>query len=46
MGTRLKRRRKTRLEKIQEAKGMSKSLINESNKVIVKKEDDDGGSEK
>lgn len=46
MGTRLKRRRKTRLEKIQEAKGMSKNLINELNKTITKKEDDDGGNEK
>ena len=37
MGTRLRRRKPTRLEKIAEAKKMPKKLIN-------KKEDDDGGS--
>ena len=46
MGTRLRRRRKTRLEKIKAAKKMPKELINELNKMTIKKEDDDDGSEK
>ena len=40
MGTRLKRRRPTRLEKIAETKRLKKI----TKKLINKKEDDDGGS--
>lgn len=46
MGTRMKRRRKTRLEKMAEAKRMPKTLINELNRMTIKKEDDGDGSEK
>ncbi len=46
MGTRLRKRRKTRLEKIAAAKRMSKTLINKLNKMTIKKEDDGDGSEK
>ena len=44
MGTRLRRRRKTRLEKIAGVKKMSKTLINELNEMTIKREGDDDRS--